>query len=100
MGMGFQFFGVQDKWDGVWSKLNFLDFEAHRSFHYVYVFLLCKEFVDAFVDTWIPMFCRWVELLMFCYLRMIIVDTDLGMHDIFDLSLINANMITSEHLMC
>jgi hypothetical protein len=37
---------------------------------------------------------------MFCYLRMIIVDTDLGMHDIFDLSLINANMITSEHLMC
>jgi hypothetical protein len=30
---------------------------------------------------------------------MIIVGTNLGTHNMFDLSLINANMITSEHLM-
>jgi hypothetical protein len=44
-------FVVQDKWDDVWSKSSFLDFEAHRSsivFCCVYVFLLCKEFIEVF----------------------------------------------------
>lgn len=51
----FQYFGVQNKWDGVWSKSNSLDVETHCSsvmFSYVYVFLLCKEFVEVFIATW------------------------------------------------
>ncbi len=31
-------------------------------FYCVYVFLLCKEFVEVFVGTWILVFCKWVEL--------------------------------------
>jgi hypothetical protein len=63
MWMGFQLFGVQNKWDHVWSNSKFLDFEAYPSsvvFWCVYVFLLCKEFVEVFfVGTWILMFCRF-----------------------------------------
>ncbi len=65
----FQLFGIQNKWDGVWSKSSFLDFEAHRNstmFYCVFMFLLCKEFVEVFVGTWILVFCRWIELWFGC----------------------------------
>jgi hypothetical protein len=104
--MGFQLFGVRDKWDGVWLESNVLNFEPHQNFVvfcYVYVFLLCKELVEIFVGTWIPMFCKWVNIFKLCVVNtvtMIIVGTNLAVHNMFDLSLINASMITSEHLMC
>jgi hypothetical protein len=104
--MGFQFCDVHDKGDNVSSKSIFLDFEAQHSvvvFCYVYVFLLCKEFVEIFVGIWILVFCRWVKLFMLCVVNMviiIIVSIDFKVHEMFDLSLTNVNMITSEHLMC
>jgi hypothetical protein len=41
------------------SESKFLDFETHCSsivFCCVFVFLLCKKFVEVFVGTWILMF--------------------------------------------
>jgi hypothetical protein len=50
----FHVFGVQNKWDDVWLKSSLLDFETHCSsnmFYYVFMFLLCKEFIEVFVGT-------------------------------------------------
>ncbi len=65
------------------QKSNFLDFETRHSSvvsYYVYVFFLCKEFVDIFVGTWLLVFCRWVELWNpknWCWFHLIVLELDL-----------------------
>ncbi len=42
-------------------KIQFSGFETHHNFvvfYYVVVFILCKEFVEVFVGTWIHVFCK------------------------------------------
>ncbi len=49
----------------MWSKSSFLNFKAHCSFiifYCVFMFLLWNELIEVFVGTWIPMFCRWINL--------------------------------------
>ncbi len=94
------FFVVQYKWDGVFwilkhiiALLCFIMFMCSCYAKSLLMFLLILGFLCLVGEQ--NFFLCFVFVRM---VTMIIVSTNLGAHDIFDLSLINANMITSEHL--